>query len=432
TELSKTWHLSAVLHYTRGKGYYEEWKENDKLANYGLQDLILGNDTINAANIVRRRWLSTDYYGANIAFKKETKKILWSTGLAVQRYIGDHYGNINWIDNYPGLNPDYEYYFNRGRQREFNVFTKAFYSISNKINVFGDLQFRHINYTATGIDNDRIPINIKETYRFFNPKAGITYNMGKAYSVIASIGAAHAQPLREDYTNANQGQKPVPEKLLDIELALKKQATNYNFSLTFYRMQYKEQLILTGELNDVGASVRTNVPDSYRTGVEAQFNWKINSFMNWNANLSLSQNKIKDFSYILYDYENGGTVAEDFKNTDISYSPSVVGYSDIVFNYKQFNLDFISKYVGRQYLDNTGNKSRSLNPYFVQDARISWSPKLNLCKSLQFGFHAYNILNEQYANNGYTYSYLYGSLVTENFYYPQAGVNYMLSMSIRW
>ncbi len=432
TELSKTWHLSTVLHYTRGKGYYEEWKENDKLANYGLQSIKVANDTINSANIVRRRWLSTDYYGANIAFKKETKNLLWSTGLAIQRYVGDHFGNINWIDNYPGLEPDYQYYFNRGRQREFNVFSKVLYSITSKVNVFADLQFRHIHYTASGIDNDRVPIDIKETYRFFNPKAGVYYNIGKGYSLLASVGAATAQPLREDFTDAIPSHKPVPEKLLDIELALKKQSTHYDFSLNFYRMQYKDQLILTGELNDVGASIRTNVPDSYRTGVVAEFTWKICQYMNWKSNLSVSQNKIKDFNYILYDYVNGGTVTQDYKNTDISYSPSIVGYSDIAFNFKQFNLDFISKYVGRQYLDNTGNNSRSLNPYFVQDARLSWSPKMKLCKSLLLGLHAYNLLNEKYANNGYTYSYLNGSLVTENFYYPQAGINYMISCSIRW
>lgn len=430
--LSKTWHLSSVLHYTKGKGYYEEWKEQDMLSNYGLSNIVIGKDTISSANIVRRRWLSTDYYGANIAFKKETENVLWSSGIAVLGYKGEHFGKINWIDNYPGLEPDYQYYYNKGSQNEINIFSNLHFKLNDNISLFADLQFRRINYTANGIDNDRVPIIIKETYGFFNPKAGINFQLGKAYSLSASIGAAHAQPLREDFTDALAGHKPAPEKLLDIEIVLKKQANRFDYSINLYRMQYKDQLILTGELNDVGASIRTNVPDSYRTGIEGEFNWKINSLLSWKTNLSLSQNKIKDFTYFLYDYENGGTIKEDYKNTEISYSPSLIGYSDISLTHKQFQLDIISKYVGRQYLDNTGNHSRSLDPYFVQDARLIWSPKINYCKSLQLGLHIYNFLNEQYANNGYTYSYLSGSLVTENFYYPQAGVNFMLSCSIRW
>lgn len=430
--LSKTWHLSSVIHYTKGKGYYEELKEQDDVRNYGLSPIVIGKDTIPSANIVRRRWLSTDYYGTNIALKKETGNVLWSTGIAVLGYKGEHFGKINWIDNYPGLEPDYQYYYNKGSQSEINLFSKILYNVNDQISLFADLQYRRIKYTAIGIDNDRVPINIQESYGFFNPKAGINFQLGKAYSLSASLGLAHAQPLREDFTDAIPGHKPTPEKLLDIEIGLKKQGNKYDFSLNLYRMQYKDQLILTGELNDVGASIRTNVPVSYRTGIEGEFNWKISSLLGWKTNLCLSQNKIKDFTYILYDYENGGTVNQDYKNTEISYSPSIIAYSDIALTHKHFQLDFISKYVGRQYLDNTGNQSRSLDPYFVQDVRLIWTPKIKYCKAIQFGLQIYNFLNEQYANNGYTYSYLYGSLVTENFYYPQAGVNFMVSCSIRW
>ncbi|HNL30633.1 MAG TPA: TonB-dependent receptor, partial [Saprospiraceae bacterium] len=273
---------------------------------------------------------------------------------------------------------------------------------------------------------------IYRQYNFFNPKIACSYRPANGWYINASVGRSNSQPFRDDFINATPGRQPKSEQLTDYELEIQKSGKNWSAIASFYYMKYKDQLILTGELNDVGAAVRTNVAESYGRGVELQLSWQPFPFLQWTGNGSFSSNIIRAFDYLLYDYDNGGEVLETFVNTPISFSPSTILYSDIRLNHKKWSLDVTAKYIGQQYLDNTGSVERAIDPYTVINSTLSWKTKIFSNSVLQLSGQIFNLADLKYSSNGYTYSYLYGGLVTENFYYPQAGRHFMLSCKIDW
>lgn len=432
SQLSDNLLFTSVAHLTRGKGYYEEWKPADKLADYGLLPIVAGQDTISEANIVRKRWLDNYFYGMNAQLKYETTSLFLSGGLTAYQYDGNHFGRINWIDNYPGLVPGFEYYKGKGIQDEFSFFGKLKYGLTQNLDVLADLQYRLIRYNAYGTNNDLQEFVIYRQYNFFNPKIACSYRPANGWYINASVGRSNSQPFRDDFINATPGRQPKSEQLTDYELEIQKSGKNWSAIASFYYMKYKDQLILTGELNDVGAAVRTNVAESYGRGVELQLSWQPFPFLQWTGNGSFSSNIIRAFDYLLYDYDNGGEVLETFVNTPISFSPSTILYSDIRLNHKKWSLDVTAKYIGQQYLDNTGSVERAIDPYTVINSTLSWKTKIFSNSVLQLSGQIFNLADLKYSSNGYTYSYLYGGLVTENFYYPQAGRHFMLSCKIDW
>lgn len=431
-QLSKKWLLTSVSHLTQGKGFYEEWKPNHALINYGLQPVISGKDTINFANIVRRRWLDNSFYGTNLQLKYEADKLYLTTGLTAYKYDGDHFGEITWIDRYPDLVPGYRYYQGKGMQTEQSAFGKVKYQMTDEIGVFADLQYRHINYKITGQNNDLLTFNINKDYQFINPKLGVSYHNQNGIIINTSVGRSNSQPFRDDFINAPAGKDPKPEQLTDYELEFQKISKNWSAIISLYFMKYKDQLVLTGELNEVGASLRTNVPKSTRQGVEFQLNWQPLSFIKWSGNCTLSNNSIETLDYVLYDYENGGSVVEHYHKTPISYAPSVLAFSDLQLAFNDLTFGLAAKHVGRQFLDNTGNASKSIQPFTVLNTSLSWKKNLFGGSKMIISAQVFNIANLKYSNNGYTYSYLYGGVITENFYYPQAGRHFMLSCKVDW
>ena len=432
SQLSDNLLFTSVTHLTRGKGYYEEWKSMDKLADYGLLPIVAGKDTISEANIVRKRWLDNYFYGMNAQLKYETTSFFLSGGITAYKYDGNHFGRISWIDNYPGLVPGFEYYKGKGLQDEFSFFGKLKYGLTQNLDLLADLQYRQIRYNAYGSDNDLQKFDIHRHYNFFNPKIACSYRPANGWYVNASVGRSNSQPFRDDFINASPGRQPKSEQLTDYEVEIQKSGKNWSAIASFYYMKYKDQLILTGELNDVGAAVRTNVAESYRRGVELQLSWQPFPFLQWTGNGSFSNNIIRAFDYLLYDYDNGAEVIETFVNTPISFSPSTLLYGDIRLSHKKWSLDVTAKFVGQQYMDNTGSDDRAIDSYTILNSSLSWKTKIFTNSMLELSGQIFNLADLKYASNGYTYSYLYGGLVTENFYYPQAGRHFMLSCKIDW
>jgi iron complex outermembrane receptor protein len=425
------------FHYTPGKGYYEEYRYGDKLANYGLNPIVIGDSTITSSDLVRRRWLNNKFYGFTYAFQYDQDRVNMVLGGGYNRYDGDHYGEIIWsqIAVQP---PGYRYYFNNGDKRDFNVYLKTNYQFSERLNGYVDLQYRKISYAVGGIENEQNPVHVDVTYNFFNPKAGVVYAIASNKQWYASYSVANREPVRDDFVNAPSGETPRHETLHNLETGLRLSGKSYALNINYYLMDYKNQLVLTGQLNDVGASLRTNVDKSYRTGVELEGMIKIVSNLTWNANLTVSRNKISSFKEILYDYgSNYDAYTETVrahKNTDISFSPNIIAGSSLTYRIvKNIELTFLSKYVGRQYLDNTSNKSRSIDPYVVNDLRLTYSIQPTFIKEIRVSLLVNNVLGEKYESNGYTWGYLGGGMeFRENYYFPQARRNFLAMVTLRF
>jgi len=296
--------------------------------------------------------------------------------------------------------------------------------------LFYDLQYWHVQYNIDGF-RDNPDLLVKNKFNFFNPKAGISYHK-KGWKSYLSFGIANKEPNREDFESGIE-QQPKPERLYDVEFGFEQVKNNYNWSATLYFMNYKNQLVLTGEINDVGAYTRTNIPKSYRAGIELQGGVKFNAWANVTANLSFSQNKVIDFAEFIDDYDNGGQKINSYQSTDIAFSPAVVGGASINFlPFKNAELSLLGKYVSKQYLDNTSNNNRVLNSFYVQDVRAIYTLKKKWLKEVNIIAQVNNIFTKKYEPNGYTFSYFVGGeTVTENYYFPMAGMNIMVGVNIR-
>jgi iron complex outermembrane receptor protein len=435
--------INTALHYTPGKGYYEEYRYDDDLADYGLDDVIVDddgiatdNDTITSADLIRRRWLDNDFYGFTWSLNYDKNKWNIIGGGAWNRYDGDHFGEVIWSETGSAAY-EHPYYFNNGDKRDFNVYAKANYQFSERLNGFVDLQVRKIDYVVAGIDNDLNDVNVDANFTFFNPKGGLTYAMTDEDQFYASYAVANREPVRDDFLDF-EGSSPQHERLHNIETGYRGTGERHTFQVNYYLMSYTNQLVLTGELNDVGAFVRTNAGKSYRMGIELQGMIKISDKLLWNANLTLSRNKIDEYTEILEDYgadfSEFRLVENNYHDTDIAFSPSVIAGSSLsILPFRHAEFTLLTKYVGKQYLDNTQNDARSIAAYLVNDLRLSYSWKPTFLKEVKFSFLINNILDEKYESNGFTYGYLAGPTeYRENFYYPQAGRNFMGMIAIKF
>ncbi len=429
---------NASLHATFGKGYYEEFKTDASFSDYGIADAIIGLQTISSSDLVRRRWLDNKFYGATYSLQYEKEKWASVLGGGWNRYDGDHFGEIIWAAVSMTVPKDFRYYINHGLKTDFNIYWKNNYQLSSKLNGFLDLQLRSINYRATGIENNLNPFDFHQSYSFFNPKAGLTYQVRSNMQAYASYAVANREPVRDDFVDAVAGAGPKPEMLYDTELGFRKRGERFSYSVNYYWMNYKNQLVLTGALNDVGASIRTNVLKSYRTGIELEVKWAVATQFMWAANLTFSQNKIKNFTEVLYNYGNNFDQFDEIKNNyhspDISFSPNVIAGSSLSFKlFKGFEATLLTKFVGKQYLDNTSTHNRKIDPYIVHDARLVYTLSPKGTNQFTFSLLLNNILDVKYASNGYTYGFLGGvTTYRQNYYYPQAGRNFMAMVGMRF
>ncbi|MFI5133916.1 MAG: TonB-dependent receptor [Chitinophagales bacterium] len=420
--------FNTAVFYTKGKGYYEEYRADQDYSEYNLPYPVHGTDTIFTSDFIRRLWLNNDFFGNIFSLQYKDNKTQATLGGGYTRYSGDHYGELTWASN--GLTGPGRWYDVDALKTDFNIYLKQQTQFAKNWNYFYDLQFRHVRYDINGFE-DNPALLIKSRYNFFDPKAGISYNKN-GWKGYFSYSTGRHEPNRDDF-EANINQQPKPETLHDFELSIEKEKNICDWSATLYYMRYKEQLVLTGKINDVGSYTRTNIPNSYRVGIELQGAVKPYSWMNVAANLALGRNKVLNFTEYIDDYDNGGQKINHYKSTAISLSPDIVGGATVTFLPAQhFEISLLSKYVSKQYLDNTQDEGRKLNPFYVQDARVIYTLKYKRLKEVNLIWQVNNIFNKKYEPNGYTYNYIYnGELSVNNYYFPMAGTNFMIAVNIK-
>jgi iron complex outermembrane recepter protein len=417
--------FNTAVFLTNGKGYYEEYRAAQAYADYGLTAPAAGVDT---SDVVRQLWLDNHFYGTIFSLQHQSQKTTFILGGAVTRYDGNHFGKVIWAEK--GLTSTNKWYDLDANKNDFNIYGKWQQDLFASLQFFADLQYRKVKYDLDGFrDNPNLVIN--NNYNFFNPKFGLSYHKN-SWLAYASYSIANKEPNRDDFEAGHENQ-PKPERLNDLEIGIESKKGKSTFGANFYYMQYKDQLVLTGKINDVGAYTRTNIDNSYRMGVELQGSSVLNTWLKAGANLSLSKNKIKNFEEYIDDYDNGGQKRNAYRESDISFSPDVVGAANITLTpVDKLSFDLISKYVGKQYLDNTSNEQRKLNAYYTQDIRAVYSFDYNWLKNVDLTFQVNNVFNKKYEPNGYTFSYYYNNeLTTENYYFPMAGTNWMVGVNVR-
>ncbi len=424
---NKNLSFNIATFLSRGYGYYEEYKASQPFTDYGLNDVIAGNDTTTSTDLIRQLWLDNYFYGQLFSVQYKKNKNEFSLGGSWSIYDGKHYGKLIWGEI--GIPENDEYYNFPAEKTDDNFYAKWLHELNKNWNFFADFQFRFVKHTMNGFE-DNPDLFISRQFNFINPKAGISY-FNKGWNAYFSYATAHKEPNRDDFEASDQ-QQPKQEILHDFEMGINKKIHSYSYGATLYYMLYKNQLVLTGKLNDVGNYTRINVPNSYRLGLELQGSIVLSKSLNASASLALSQNKIKNFTEYLDDYDNGKQTAINHYNTNISFSPSTVASGSINFLPSQkMELSLINKYVSKQYLDNTQNNNRSLHDFYTQDFRAAYTISHLLFKQWNIIGQINNIFNRKYEPNGSTYPYIYnGEIVNDNYYYPMAGTNFVVAINI--
>ncbi|MFV1885335.1 MAG: TonB-dependent receptor [Balneola sp.] len=426
-EIDYNWTANASLHYTRGEGYFEEYKAGELLSDYGIV-----SDTSNS-DLVRRRWLDNHYYGGVFSTKYNSHNWDLTVGGGIHQYDGGHFGEVIWARFAGDSETEERYYDNDGDKLDMNLYAKFNYELTDAINVYADAQIRSINYDFVGIGNDGfgnlIPINQNDKLTFFNPKTGLVFRNFEGDRAFLSFGIASKEPTREEYVNSTPQGRPNHETLYNVEAGYTKDIGSALIGLSAYGMFYDGQLVLTGQVNDVGAYIRDNVESSYRMGLELEGAIRFTDQIQWAANATLSRNKIDRISEFIDDYDNGGQIERTFTDTDIAFSPNLIANSILSFSESGFTGELITKYVSKQYLDNTQNDDRSIDSYLVNDVRLSYKLSgISFAEAITANLLINNVLNHEYETNGYTFGFIAGGEQRFNYYYPQAGRNFLFQL----
>lgn len=427
--------MNLAGHYTRGRGYYEQYRAGDDFATYGFDTLFLTADTITTTDLVRRRWLDNHFYGGIFSFIFQNKGINVTFGGGANQYLGTHFGEVIWAEYASNSSIRDRYYENDASKLEVQSYLKGTFR-KKKVTYYGDIQLRHIEYNFEGmldVNGEIIPQEQTATFDFINPKAGFMIDFDNRNNAYFSMAIANREPVREDFVSSTKNSRPKHEQLMDIETGYRFKGKKLYVNANLYYMNYQDQLILTGQINDVGAYTRTNVDDSYRAGVELEAGYMILKNLSISGNVAFSQNKILTFNEYIDNYDTYVQDSVVHSNTDLAFSPNVIAALGLLYEpITGLELGINSKYVGDQYLDNTSNDSRKLDAYFTTNVSISYTLKAKLFKELTIGLLVNNVFDELYENNGYTWGYIYGGERTvENFYYPQAGRNLLARLTIK-
>ncbi|HUH46315.1 MAG TPA: TonB-dependent receptor, partial [Arenibacter sp.] len=426
-KFSDNWNTNLAFHYTKGEGYFEQYRQDDDFVTYGITPFVKDGDTINTTDLIRRRWLDNDFYGTTFSANYQNKKLNLILGGGWNRYGGDHFGEILWARF--SNNRDYldRYYDDTSTKNDLNVFAKANFQLNSHWSVYGDLQYRTVNYTANGRESGLVD----DTFNFFNPKGGVIYDLNANTNFYLSYARANREPNRNDY----KGGSPKPEKLDDIELGWRFTASGVRLNTNIYYMKYKDQLVLTGELNDVGGPLRANVGDSYRLGLEVDATVALGDKFMLRPNVALSDNRNRDFVF-----ERDGSLV-NLGDTHISFSPSVIAGN--IFTYlpnDNLQMSLLTKFVGKQYMGNIDAKSSVLDAYSQTDVNVQYVIDTNgFIKNIVLSGLVNNIFDSLYESNGFFFTYdddysVPGTITTIEGagYYPQAGINFLLGASFNF
>ena len=432
------------LHYTKGDGYYQEYKMNRKLSEYGMQPFEFNGETIKKSDLIRKKVMDNWFLGGVFSLSYQQGGWYAALGGGFNRYDGDHYGRVLWVKKSGGdANPDRDYYFNNATKNDGNIYGKASYTFLNGLTAYADLQYRHIDYKIKGtndkmMDDDKHQLfDMNEHFDFFNPKGGLSWEINPQHRVYGSVAMAHKEPTRNNYTDGNSYDLPTAERLIDYELGYSYTSSWFNGGVNLYYMNYKDQLVLTGELNEIGEAMAVNMPKSYRMGVELMAGIRLPMGFSWEANATLSRNRIVDFTETLYDDDTYEAWRIDYGDTHIAFSPGVIVKNHLGYNYKGFSVALQTQYVSRQFMTNADITETQLDAYCVSNLGLSYTFKMKAVKNITIGCTIYNIFNEEYENNGYAGSGYYtdnGQKIRYNYagYAAQAGINALANVSLRF
>ena len=446
-QLANSGTFNLGLHFTHGEGYYEQYKNGQDFADYGLNNVIVGNDTLTETDLIRRKWLDNDFYGAVFSYNNRKDKLDYTLGGGWNTYEGRHYGVVRWAEYASNSQIDHIYYDNDGIKTDFNLYAKGHYQYSDDVTVYADLQHRQIDYSFLGKDENGAERNDTVNFEFFNPKFGAYYQIDNKSSAFASFAIANREPNRSDFVESSPNSRPLHETLYDTEVGYKMEGSNFAFSATAYYMIYENQLILTGKINDVGAYTRENVDYSERKGIELEAGVKINPKWSWSANATFSENTIAHYTEYVDNWNTWGQESKSYSNTSIAFSPDMIWASQLDYQFKDnVEVQFISKYVDEQFIDNTSSDERKLDAYLVHHARLIWDIESELFKSARLSLQVNNLLDEKYVNNAWVYRFKSDGYdprpddpyVTANSeggydmagYFPQAKRNFLIGLSL--
>jgi len=439
--------LNIAGHFTHGEGYYEQEKLDQDLLDYNLSNIILTNDTITSTDLIRRKWLNNDFGGITFSVKHVKENLNLIFGGAANKYSGQHYGNIIWAEYASNGDYNHEYYRNIATKFDNNIYLKSNYKASNNTSVFLDLQLRSLNYEFNGNDIsgdiDRQEVNLE----FFNPKFGLSHYLNKNQLFYASYAVANKEPNRADYVESSPNSRPVHETLFDTEIGYKYQDKWLMFNLNFYYMDYDNQLIKTGEINDVGYFTSKNVKNSFRKGVEIESSYILNNKLSLSGNLTISENKLDTLIQYVDNWDTGEQNQVVHENTDLAFSPNLTWAANINYKYNK-NTNFLlnTKYVGDQYIDNTSSEKRMLESYMISNFQIDYHFKSSIFTKAKISFLVNNLFDIEYVNNAWIYRYIsdssdpreYDDYTTQGDgniydmagYFPQATRNYLLGLTL--
>lgn len=413
-QLNSKSHFTAALHYTRGKGYFEQYRQGDTLSDYGLNNVVVGNDTVTNTDLIRRLWLDNHFYGAIGQYSWSSGNTSIDVGGGFHRYEGDHFGDLQWMRYASNSEIRDRYYENSSIKNDGNVYIKWNQTIKEKWETYVDLQVRTIDFSGSGTDDGQVPVSFEDQLFFFNPKVGASYALSKEKLLYASYAMANREGNRTDYLYGD----PQPEQLHDVEIGIRNFEGNFTYTANAFFMFYQDQLVLTGEIDNVGAFIRSNVGQSRRIGVELDGTYKLNDKWTFAVNVALSSNQNISYTTLV-----GDTALTDLGNTDLPFSPSVVGGAVISFSpVKNLLFSWSSRYVGEQFMSNEQNENHTLDAYFLNDIRIQWSTS-KLPGNPVLSVDVFNLLNESYASNGYVFA-------GDPYFYPQAGTNFMATLAL--
>lgn len=460
-KINENININTAIHYTRGDGFYEQYKEDAKLAKYIIKNqnitipytLIAGNDTTNIniehkikkSDLIERKMMANDFYGATFSINYDKRKLKFSLGGAYNQYIGHHFGNIIWMQYALNINKDYEWYRNIGFKNDFNIYAKINYELTNNLYLYSDLQYRNVFYKLEGKDYElltngqQITLDQSHIFNFINPKIGLFYAINENMDIYVSSAISNREPTRTNFKDAagDPTKTPKNERLFDYEIGYSAKYQKSITSINLYYMDYINQLVPTGEKSAVGYNILTNVPKSYRAGVELSTKIKILKQLELMANLNLSRNKIKNFVNWATCYDENWNEEEKSFNlgeTDIAYSPNIIASAAINYSpFTNFNISWINKYVGSQYFDNTSNENRKINAYYVNNLHFDYNIKTNKIENINIKLMINNLFNYKYSDNAYGgIWYEQGVEKTWAYYFPQAGINFMGGITVNF
>jgi iron complex outermembrane receptor protein len=454
--LSPKLQLQLNGHYTRGFGFFEQYKAGQDMLNYGLPQIPV-DTVVPPMDLIRRRWLDNDFYGGTFALRW-LPGCAWNPtfllGGALSQYKGLHFGEVIWTESFTGAPNDYRYYENKAQKGDANLFLKLEASPVRSFTTFLDLQVRRVQYSFLGFDNELNNVQQQTNLHFFNPKMGATYSFANTWSLYAFVGIGHREPNRDDYTQSTPNSRPRAERMFDLETGIRQKAENWNASANFFWMKYRDQLVLDGRINDVGGYIRTNVPDSWRSGVELEASATIKDFMMLSGSASLSQNKIRQFIEYRDNWDTGEQEKIAYTRTDLAFSPNLIARGEMTFFWRPgrssktsvIAATLLGKYVSHQFLDNTSNRQTALPGYFVSDLRLNYDLSGVIGKQVSLIVSLNNLLNEKYASNGWAYRYSSasydarpydpytrsegGSVYHQAGFFPQAGRHWMATIRV--